>query len=171
MVTTQKITSKQKKSRLQLDEQWGDEQRKKPNYKHMHKWVVALCGDRTEDLLHLATVAVVHLNTLIEENKKLTNQLNDIYDKANLFSIDQKNPNVSVHTKLAIAKLLESESLQGPVDIGFMGGFEASKKIAAKKSSNVRVEKYKAVRDFAINEFLKGSWKNLAQPLRRGATH
>lgn len=163
MVTTQKITSKLNKSRLQLNEQWGDEQRNNPSYKDMHKWVVTMCGDRTEDLLHIATVAVIHLNTLIKENKKLTNQLNDIYDKESLFSIDQQNPNITVHTKLAMAKLLESEGLQGPVDMGFISGFEAAKRIAAKKSSNVRTEKYNALREFAINEYLKGKWKNLIQ--------
>jgi hypothetical protein len=163
MMTTKKSTVKKSKKALGLIDEHQRSRREKPEYKEKFEALVFLFGENIDALRHFTTEIEIELEKLTKENEMLCSHLNNELSHAELFSLNEENPNITAHTKVGIAEWLIKNGRAGPSSNSFMNGLSASKKIAAKKSSNVRVEKYKAVRDFAIDEFLKGSWKSLAQ--------
>jgi hypothetical protein len=162
-MTTKKSTVKKSKKGLDLIDKHQRSRREKPEYKEKFEALVFLFGENIDALRHFTTEVEIELVKLTKENEMLCSHLNNELSHAELFSLNEENPNITAHTKVGIAEWLIKNGRAGPSSNSFMNGLSASKKIAAKNSANVRTQKYKAVRDFAVDEFLKGSWKNLAQ--------
>ena len=160
MMTTKKITKKESKKRLDLIAENERSQREKPEYKEMFEALVSLVGDDLETLRHFTTVTAIRLNEVIHENEKLCRELNDIHDKGKFFSTGKENPNVTFHTKLAVAGYLEQHNFNNPSVASFLAGVDSSKKSVATKGGNKRAEKFRVLKEFAIREFSKKKWKS-----------
>jgi hypothetical protein len=149
---TRVLSAKQRQARILAIELRRNQRRDEPEYRALFEWVVSTFDGRLEELCHFAVGCALDQKRLASEFKRVSYELADIKDKANLFS-QHDNPKVTHRTKFAVAELLIKGEFDGPVETAFMAGASASKRRVAESGGNTRASKFAELRRYATAQF------------------
>lgn len=145
-------SAKQRQARIRATELSRNQRLDEPEYRALFEWVASTFDGRYEELCHFAVGCALDQKRLASEVKRMSYELADIKDKANLFS-QHDNPNVTHRTKFAVAELLIKGEFDGPVETAFMAGASASKRRVAESGGNTRASKFAELQRYATEQF------------------
>lgn len=163
-MTTKKLTSKERKKRLDLLEERIKSQKERPEYKENFEAIVSLFGENLDALRHYATEIAIQLNEVVKENEILCKKLNEEMAHARFFSAKKDQPNLTPQVKFNVAENIKKRfNMESASVDSFLAGVDVSKKTIATKGGVKRAEKFTVLKEYVVQEFSKRNWKSAMQ--------